>query len=317
MVYSSPATAAIPAMWQRWRRGTPYVLLIQDLWPDSIFSSGFLTRPLIRRVTAPIVATMARSSYRQASHLAVISPGMVEKLVQRGVPRDKITLIYNWVDEELFSPRPATGALRDRLGLGIGDFVLLYAGNHGAAQALSPIVQTFTSGNVPLGVHLVLVGDGIEKQRLRVLAQGAGNVHFLDPVPQHEVGELMADSDAQLVSLAGDALFEITMPSKVQAAMAAGRPVLCSAPGDAARVIEDTGAGLSCAPGDPSKFAATLKNLAATSREDRQAMGDMAAEHYRREMSRAVGAARLRNLLAHAANSRSARPRRLHQKVGK
>ena len=78
LVYSSPATAALPAMWQRRRRGVPYVMIVQDLWPDSIFSSGFLRRPSVRRVVEPIVNAFVNRTYRNASGVVVISPGMAD-----------------------------------------------------------------------------------------------------------------------------------------------------------------------------------------------------------------------------------------------
>ena len=184
--------------------------------------------------------------------------------------------------------------------------MVLYAGNHGKAQALGPVVHAFAHPDPTVRAHLVLVGGGVEKSRLQEIASGSDRVHFLDPVPQSAVGELMADADAQLVSLADDALFDVTMPSKVQAALAAGRPVLGSVTGDAARVVEEAGAGVTCRPGDRAALMDAIARLSSSSVEDRAAMGARAAEHYRTHMSRAVGAARLTSILRAAASDRHA-----------
>ena len=99
LVYSSPASAALPAMiWRRIVR-TPYVLLIQDIWPDSVFATGFLTRGWSRRVARAALSRFCSWSYRSAAHIAVISPGAIDLLASRGVPREKLSLVYNWTDE--------------------------------------------------------------------------------------------------------------------------------------------------------------------------------------------------------------------------
>lgn len=306
LVYSSPATAALPAMLAR--RRTPYVLMVQDVWPDSIFASGFLTEGRLRSSAERWVGRFADAAYRQAHAVAVISPGMKDLLVSRGVPASKVKVVYNWVDEKIFTPAEPEPGLREGLGISPTDFVLMYAGNHGAAQDLETTLEAFRLLVDAAHVHLVLVGDGFRKAALRDVAQrhGLDRVHFLDPRPTTDMTGVMAAAEAHLVSLADDPLFHITMPSKVQGVLAAGRPLLVSAPGDAGRVATDLGAGVSVPPARPDLLAAAVRQLASADRSSLRAMAERGRAAYLREMCEDVGASRLSDLLDSARRSREA-----------
>lgn len=302
LVYSSPATAALPAMVAKRMFGVPYVLLVQDVWPDSVFSSGFMTGRSARAIERILHAFVDRT-YRSADHVGVISPGMVDLLVSRGVPRDKVSIVYNWVDETepVLRPRP-----RSELGVEDEDFVVMYAGNHGAAQALDTVVEAVGLFGEEAKVRLILVGDGVEKSRLRELADrvAKGRVTFLDPQPRAEMGALMAASDVQLVSLAARSLFEVTMPSKLQSVMAAGHPVLAVAAGDVRRVVETSNCGEAAVPGDVADVARAISTLLAAGSDALAQMGLRGQTYYITEMGESVGSNRLAAVLSAAARRR-------------
>lgn len=305
LVYSSPATAALPAMVARVLFRKPYVLMIQDLWPDSIFASGFLTTGLPSRMARAVLGGFAQLSYKLSSGIAVISPGMREQLLQRGVDAGKLQLVYNWVDEALYHPAEPDRALRPLLGIGPDDFVMMYAGNHGAAQDLANVLRAMELVDSDRVVHLVLVGDGVEKPELEKQAEGMapGTVHFMPPQPPEAMAPLMAAADLQLVTLKDDPLFRITMPSKVQSILASGRPLLVCAPGDAARVARDAGAGFSCEPGEPNRLADTIHRALQCSQGELERMGDKAVCYYESYMAESIGAVRLTSLLSAAIRS--------------
>lgn len=308
LVYSSPATAALPAMVARRLWGTPYVLLIQDVWPDSIFASGFLPGALGRAVHG-VIDAFARRAYALADHVAVISPGMVDLLAGRGVPRDKLSIVHNWVpEEEQADGVAATGAasLTSRIGVPGDTRLFLYAGNHGHAQALEGVVGAFLDDRTE-GAHLVLLGDGVTKKDLVALADGHPRVHFLDPVDRVEAGQLLADAHVSVVSLADEPLFAVTMPSKVQSGLATARPMLVVAAGDAATVVVDAHAGAAAAPGDRDAIVEAIRTLASATPDELDAMGQRGLALYRSSMARAVGASRLSELLDRAAARRTRR----------
>ena len=134
VVHCTPATAAIPALIARRMFGVPYVIIIQDLWPDSVTASGFLKNGRVAKfVGKPLEFAVARL-YGGAERVVAISPGMMVALEQRGLPRSKMRVIFNSVDENVYLPQPRNLAARDEWGMEQDDFVLVYAGNQGAAQ---------------------------------------------------------------------------------------------------------------------------------------------------------------------------------------
>ena len=307
LVYSSPATSALPAMVARALYGTPYVLVIQDLWPDSVFATGFLNSGPVRAAAEPAVSAFVEASYRAATHICVITPGMRRTLIARGVPEDKVSVVFNWVDETVLKPTPRDGALRRQLGLGDTAFVSLFAGNAGEAQAMHAWVAAMSQLSDLSDVHLVLLGGGTQRESLRGQAASIGvdaQVHFLDSVPASDVPALVAESDVSLVSLADRQLFEITMPSKVQACLAMASPIIASCAGDVAEVVRESGAGWVARPEDPASIADSIRTAYAAGPDERSRMGQDGYRYYIDTMSREIGSRRLGDVLRRAALDR-------------
>lgn len=296
LVYSSPATTALPAMASRmlWRK--PFVLLVQDVWPDSIFASGFFGGRFSRAVFS-VVDAFVRRTYAMADHIAVISPGMADLLVERGVPREKVSVVYNWLpgSDEQVEPREGS-AMRDDLGVPDDARLFLYAGNHGRAQALEGLVDAFADP-ATCPAHLVLVGDGVSKTELVRRNAGQSRIHFLDPVPHSEAVAIGRAADVHVVALADEPLFAVTIPSKLQAALATGSPVLVIALGESADVVRKHGAGMAARPGDAASVAAAVSQFNALDGASLADMGARGREAYDRLMARKIGAGRLAELL--------------------
>jgi colanic acid biosynthesis glycosyl transferase WcaI len=300
LVYSSPATAALPAMVANvlWR--TPYVLLVQDVWPDSIFASGFLGGRLSRIVHAA-VSVFVRRSYAMADHVAVISPGMLDLLAERGVPREKLSVVYNWLPEgDLSADAGKSADVRQNLQIPADSKLFLYAGNHGRAQALDALIDAFID-HATAPAHLVLVGDGVMKTDLKRRADGHPRIHFVDPVLRAEAVRMSSAADVHVLSLADQPLFAVTMPSKLQSGLAAGLPILAVAPGDAASMVSSHRAGIAARPGDARSIATAVNQFNGMTCESLTDMGSRGRVAYERLMSRDIGAARLADLLRRAA----------------
>lgn len=303
LVYSSPATAALPAMAARKLHRKPYVLMVQDLWPDSIFASGFFPAGTMRKIAESLTGAFVDATYRHAAHVAVISPGMKMILESRGVPDEKVSVVYNWVGEETLSPASPDHSWRAELGLEPDDFVVMYAGTHGFAQDLGTAVDAFGLMPAEARCHLVLVGDGVEKPGLiaRAAKVAPDRVHFLPWVLKESIGATMAAAEVQLVSLKDDPLFRITMPSKVQSVLASGLPALVVASGDAADVVEKARAGVAVEPGDPRALAKAVLTLEAMGKNELRHLGENGRRYYHDEMSESIGAMRLSDVLTVAA----------------
>lgn len=305
LVYSSPATAALPAMIARTIWGTPYVLMVQDVWPDTIFASGFLPGAA-GRVIHHLVDRFVRQAYKQAGHIAVISPGMARLLTERGVPAEKISVVYNWVPEESDQepPQEPTVSLAERVGVSRDTRLFLYAGNHGHAQALHDVVGAFLDERTS-PAHLVMLGDGVAKKQLVAMAGGHPRIHFLEPVGRAEAAHLLSSADVSVVSLADEPLFAVTMPSKVQSGLATARPMLVVARGDAASVVLKARTGAAASPGNVSEIIDAVRSLVDATPAELAAMGARGHTVYRSQMASEVGARRLSQLLTRAALQRT------------
>lgn len=309
LVYSSPATAALaPALWSR-IFDTPYVLLIQDLWPDSVTSSRFIRSGGATRLVERVLDRFVSWTYSRAAHVVVISPGMRDVLVARGVAPDKISLVYNWSSDDETGGAVDRTSSRRQLGIAEDAFVVTYAGNHGAAQGLRAVIDAASSLRDDPAVQLVLAGDGTETQALAELAadRGLDNVVFTGRLPQSEMPALHAASDVQLVSLIEDELFAVTMPSKVQSILAAGKPLIVMAPGDAADVVRHAGAGWAVRPGDVAALTAAVLDARSRTPEQLAGMAESGRDYYQRTMSRDVGGPRLDLIVRNAAAGRTRR----------
>jgi glycosyltransferase involved in cell wall biosynthesis len=295
LVYSTPATVGLAGVVLRTVFRRPFVLYIQDLWPDTLVATGLVPRRYERLATR-LLTTFCSLVYRRAGRIAVISPGMRCLLAQRGVPEEKVDVIYNWVDENVF--RPVSVRLDPTA------FTLMYAGNLGDVQGLDVLVRAVGALTDLPDLRVVLVGDGVARDSLSRLATELyvdDRIAFLGSRPVTEMAEMMATADVQLVSLQDLPLFHATMPSKVQAILACGRPVVISAPGDAAELVRASGAGLIAAPGDVRALAEAIRTAYALRGDELEAMGRAGREFYQRELSASVGAARMEAALEAAA----------------
>lgn len=296
LIYSTPGTVGA-AGWvlQRVFR-TPFVLYIQDVWPDTVMATGMLPRRL-ERPASWLLHRFCNSIYRAASHIAVISPGMKELLVERGVPEEKVSVVFNWIDEEVFHPvvePPAKPAER---------FDVMYAGNLGDVQGLDTAVRAVHLAREKADVTLRLVGSGVAEGSLRSLAAELGvsqHVHFEGTRTLAQMSETLASADVQLVCLKDDPLFHLTMPSKIQAILACGQPLVTSAPGDAARLTEESGAGWSARAGDVEELAALFVRASQVGRDELARLGGAGRAFYENRLSADVGSAGLEDALLRA-----------------
>ena len=285
--YHPPATTGIAAKLIGLVRRSATVLDIQDLWPDTLRATGMVGN---RRLLA-FVGAICRAIYACADRITVLSPGFKRLLEERGVPGTKLEVIYNWADESAMSD--AEGELSPHFPR--EGFRVLFAGNMGAAQQLDVAIGAAeVLARRGREAKFVFLRGGIDVGRLADLARSKGlsNVTFLPAVPMKSVGAYLGNADALLVHLREDPLFEITIPSKTQAYMAAGKPVLMGVSGDAARLVDLSGGGVSFQPGNPDVMADAVEQLMALSPEELARMGERGRDFYLRELSLAAGVER-------------------------
>jgi colanic acid biosynthesis glycosyl transferase WcaI len=282
-VYHPPATVGLPALALKYLRRIPFVYDVQDLWPDTLAATGMVNGSLALR----LLGRWCQLVYRAAGRIAVLSPGFQQRLSERGVPTTKVRVIYNWTHAT--QPTAPDAALKDSLA---GKFVVLFAGNLGAAQGLDAVLDAakLTRDRHP-EVCFAFVGSGVEEPRLRqrAVAEGLGNVVFLGRRPPEAMGGVYAWASALLVHLRADPLFDITIPSKTQTYLAIGKPILIGGRGDAADLVRAAGAGIVFAPGQAAALAQAVDKLLAMPESARETMGVAGRAYYEAHLSMAAG----------------------------
>ncbi len=288
--YHPPLTVGVVAALVRMLRGVPVVYDIQDMWPDTLKATGMVANERVLRAVGRVCAWV----YARVDRLAVLSPGFRRLLEARGVPGDRIEVVYNWCDEQsVRAPEPARRT--------DARFRVLFAGNMGRAQALGSVLEAAALlQNAAPDVEFVFLGGGVEVDALKALAaaKALGNVKFLPAVPPRDVGPHLVDADLLLVHLRRDPLFAVTIPSKTQAYMAAGRPILMCVEGDAAALVEAAGCGAVVEPENPRAIADAIRSLRDAGPEARHAMAAAGREFYQRNLSMRAGVDRFATLFA-------------------
>jgi len=308
LVHSTPATAAIPAIVLKGLRRTPFVVHIQDLWPQTVLSSSLLDHRWAGRVET-LLHRYCDAVYRHAAAVAVTSPGMADLIAARGISRYKISVVPNWADEASFRPVPASMALRAEFGIS-RRFTVMYAGNFGEFQGLDVLIEAATRLRGQKDIGFALVGGGVVEAGLRgmVAERQLDNVSFIASQPFERMADVLALGDVQLVSLQDREVFRSTLPSKLQATLAAGRPVIAAVLGDAADIVRSSGAGLVVTPGSAEELADAVRMLANRPAESVSALGERGRRYYEQNFSEQVISARLGGLLEAAATSGGREP---------
>jgi glycosyltransferase involved in cell wall biosynthesis len=293
-VVQGPATLGLPATVLKWLRGIPFVYNIQDLWPDSLLSTEMFNSNLGLKM----LHGWCNFIYRRAAKIVVIAQGMKKKLIERGVPGDKIEVIYNWCDGQLICREDRDENLARQLGFA-GKFSVVFAGNMGKAQALDAVIEAagLLKSDFP-NIQFVFIGSGVDVDKLKSVSQKKqlNNVLFLPRRPVSEIGPVLRLADVLLVHLRKDPLFSITIPSKTQAYLAMGRPLLMAAEGDASELVNRAQAGLSCEPENPRAIAAAVKQLYDMTPSQLQRLGENGQSFYDRELSFSVAVDRYEQL---------------------
>lgn len=287
-VYNPPLTVGLAATAARMLRRFPVVVDIHDLWPDTLPATGMISNPRALKLLARAAAWM----YRNVQHIVLHTEGFRETLFSRHVPAERMTTVLGWANEDQDGDKPMRRVPEDMRHL--RGIKILYAGNIGPAQSLgavlkaAQILEEHAMGNK---ITFCFLGNGLSLDVLKKQAaeMELSNVAFLPRVPSEKVSAFLDAADCLLVHLRDTPLFEITLPSKTQAYMYAGKPILMGVRGEAARLIERAAAGITVTPEDPESIAAGAIALARMSRSERETLGQNGREYYERELSMQKG----------------------------
>lgn len=280
--YHPPATSGIAAAILSKIKSVPFVYDIQDLWPDSVATTGMINNNIFLK----IIKIGCETIYKSASHITVLSPGFRDELKKRGVPFKKISVIYNWCDEvSLIGKKSLNNELVAKQME--GKFNITFAGNMGIAQSLDTVLEAaeYLQKDFPK-IQFNFIGGGIDKSRLQKIARDMSlrNVVFFPRLEPVEIGPILEYSDVLLVHLKRNPLFKITIPSKIQAYLWVGKPILAALEGDAANLVMEAEAGIVCNPENPKVLAKSAVRFYEMTEDERLEMGKNGKRFYFKEL---------------------------------
>lgn len=270
----SPILQAIPAIFLGWLKGCPVVLWVQDLWPESLSATGHVKN----RAVLKLVEQLVRFIYQHVDLLLVQSKAFEEPI--RALTSATPILYYpNSVDDSFAVP--AKEISPDIAGLGKG-FSVMFAGNIGTAQAVKVIVEAASLLKEYTDIQFIVLGEGSRWDWMCQEAQKRElfNLHLPGRFPPETMPGLMHKASALLVTLADQEIFRVTIPSKVQAYLAAGRPILACLNGEGANLVIAAGAGFSIPAEDGHALAEAILRLYHMTPQEREAMGARGRLYY-------------------------------------
>ncbi|HHY50769.1 MAG TPA: glycosyltransferase family 4 protein [Alphaproteobacteria bacterium] len=259
---STPLTIGIPGMIASAVHAAPMVFEVRDLWPEAPVAMGALRNPLVIR----LARWLERTIYRRSAHVVALSPGMADGVIAAGVPSERVSVIPNASDLDLFSPAVSGAAFRQRLGTE-GKFVCTYFGAMGDANDLQQVVEAarILQERGRGDVVFVLHGRGKRRPALEAFCarHGLTNVIFSDArLAKHEVAELVAASDLGMTIYRNLPVLYTCSPNKLFDTFAAGRPALVNSPGWLRELVTQHQAGVYARPDDAAHLADQIVRLA-------------------------------------------------------
>ena len=259
LLYSPPLPIGLAAGFLARRKRCPFVLNVQDLFPQSAIDLGVLRQPVLIR----FFRGLERHIYRRADHITVHSEGNRAHVAAVLGSDAKVSVVHNWVDAASLRPGPRNNGFRREMGLG-EEFVVSFAGTMGYSQDLDTVLSAAEHLRERQDIAFMLVGDGVEAPRLKRASEAArlSNVRWAPMQSRERYPAVLQASDACLVTLRKDVLTP-TVPSKLHSIMAAARPVILCAPlaGDAPKLVLEAQCGLALPPGEPARLAEAVLAL--------------------------------------------------------
>lgn len=271
----SPILQAIPALFIGWLKGVSVTIWVQDLWPESLESTGYIRN---RRVLG-WVRKIVEFIYRH-SDLLLVQSKRFEVPVASLASGTPVVYFPNSVDAIFCNPSDLS--LPNIAPLDNG-FSVVFAGNVGVGQAVEVIVEAAALLQYHPEIQFVVFGQGSRWDWLcdQVLQRGLTNLHLPGRYPVETMPGLMQKASVLLVTLSDQPIFAATVPNKIQAYMAAGRPILACLNGEGARLVLEAGAGFTVPAEDAHGLAEAVLRIYEMPEGDRTAMGDNGRRYFK------------------------------------
>ena len=273
----SPILLAIPAVFIAWLKRKKLIIWVQDLWPQSLSATGYIKSSFLLQCVEFVV----RWIYRHTDLLLVQSRAF-EGAVSELAPNKPVIYYPNSVDSSFtsFSNFNNKQPVIEVLETG---FPVIFAGNVGAAQAVECIVEAASILQEKPQIRFVIFGNGSKWLWIKdqIARRGLTNMHLAGRFPIEAMPGYLQKAEVLLVSLSDEPIFSLTVPNKIQAYMASGRPIVASLNGEGARLVVESGAGISSPAEDPAALAKAILSLYQMTSEQRRQIGENGRIYYR------------------------------------
>lgn len=261
-VDSTPPIQGLKMPLIKWLKRKPTIYNVQDIFPDSLVGTGLTHEGSLIWKIGRIVEKI---TYRYADKIIVISEDFKKNIMAKGVPEDKIVVIYNWVDQNKVVDVPREeNKLFDVYGLERSKFYITYNGNIGLTQNMDMLLDVAKELQEEYeDIHFVLVGNGayLDEVKRKVVDQQLENVHLLPFQPYEDISHVFSLGDASLV-ISKPGVGANSVPSKTWSIMSASRPVLANFDENELKtIIENNHCGIFTKAGDKDAFKESILTL--------------------------------------------------------
>ena len=292
--------SVLPAVLYKFIFKKNFVLEIADLWPDTIEATGMIRKGKVTQ----LLEYLANFGYEQSAAITVQNPGFETTLIERNVPDNKLHIVENWANENIYFPIEYDQALADSINV-TGKFNIMFAGNIGIAQGIDNIINAAAECEDVPDIRFIIVGGGncLDLAKKQVDELNIHNVVFVERQPANVMARYFSIADLLLVSLVDKPLFAITLPAKTQSYLACGKPVLIVKRGIDAEFLQEQGCAIQCDPENPELLANKIKELRELPIEKREQMGKLALTVFRENYSKDMLVTRMEKVLIDAGSN--------------
>jgi len=273
----SPILSMLPAVLLKWKAKAHLAVWVQDLWPESLRATGFVRS----RFLLFCVGVLVRALYAFSDTLLIQSRAF-KTSVMRYASESKIVYYPNCYAQNVAEKTMQTEIPAELLAFMEQNFCLVFAGNLGTAQSLETLVAAATRLKHLPRCKLIIVGAGSMYAWLVAQkdALGLDNMYLVGRFPSSEMPHFFSRAAGLLVTLRKSNVFSLTVPSKLQAYLAAGRPIIAALDGEGARIVQEARAGFCCAAEDSAELARAIERLFHMPAAERIQLGDSGQRYF-------------------------------------
>lgn len=291
--YTPPITTGLISVYYKLIYRAKLVLDVQDIWPDSILTSGFVKSN--KSLFYLIARHFSRLVYSMSDKLICITNGYKELLISRGFSDEKLKVIYNWANEDLAVP---TFDNKYEQIFDFESFIFMYTGNIGKGQDLEIFIDAIDKIETSRNFKVVFIGEGTEKENLMRKCQGLqlDRVVFIPRQDQNIIESFTCRANVLIATLQDHYLSDVIMPSKIQSYLKIGKPILYAGKGEVAYLIKKANCGI-VATRNPKQIMESLMLFLTMDENELQLYGLNAKKYYKDYLSFEVGFPALRAVI--------------------